>query len=160
MIGLRFGRLLVVSLADKDDKSRQRVLVQCDCGVGKKVYTYSLTSGRTTSCGCYHKEQVRKAARKHGATTHQTKSRSYSAWIAMKSRCHNPRSSGYSWYGARGIVVCARWRFDYSAFLADMGPCPTGLTIERVNNDGNYEAGNCRWATMKEQAQNRRQPHV
>lgn len=87
----------------------------------------------------------------------QTNQPEYSTWLHMKDRCHNANSESYYLYGARGISVCDRWRNDFAAFLKDMGIKPSNdHTIERVNNDGNYEPGNCVWATMAEQAQNKR----
>lgn len=82
-------------------------------------------------------------------------SRTYRIWRGMQSRCFNPKVKEYRYYGARGIIVCDRWR-DFRNFLADMGEIPSGLSIDRINNDGNYEPGNCKWSTAKEQANNRR----
>jgi hypothetical protein len=89
----------------------------------------------------------------HGAIS----SPEYQSWRAMKSRCLNPKATGYKAYGARGVAICDRWRTDFAAFLADMGPRPDGHSLDRIDNDGNYEPGNCRWATPKQQAANRRQ---
>jgi hypothetical protein len=82
--------------------------------------------------------------------------KAYSAWQAMVQRCHNPKAHNYAWYGARGIRVCERWRDDYSAFVDDVGVPQPGLSLERMDNSKGYEPGNCRWATMAEQAKNRR----
>lgn len=93
---------------------------------------------------------------KHGHSQGGATSREYNSWTEMKGRCHNPRNRKFKNYGARGIVVCERWRSDFTAFLMDMGRCPDGLQLDRINNDGNYEPGNCRWATREQQARNKR----
>lgn len=97
-------------------------------------------------------------ARTHGATTHTCKSPEYESWMAMKSRCLNPNATGYEAYGGRGITICDAWRYDFEAFFADMGERPVGTSLDRIDNDRGYESGNCRWATAKEQAANRRRP--
>ena len=86
--------------------------------------------------------------------------RVHNTWLSMIQRCTNPKNTAYRNYGARGITVCARWRNSFEAFLADMGDRPEGKTLDRINNDGNYEPGNCRWATKKQQCRNSRKNRV
>lgn len=95
-------------------------------------------------------------ARTHGATLRANKSPEYESWMAMKSRCLNPRATGYAYYGGRGITICERWRGSFQNFLSDMGERPKGTSLDRIDNDGSYEPANCRWATAKEQVANRR----
>lgn len=92
----------------------------------------------------------------HGHAPRTGITRTYRIWCAMRARCQYPSINGYADYGGRGITVCDRWREDFRNFLADMGECPPGLSIDRVDNDGNYEPGNCRWATSLEQRRNQR----
>lgn len=91
----------------------------------------------------------------HARTGTGTPSRTWEAWRSMRKRCYLPTARGYAEYGGRGIIVCERWS-SFDNFLADMGECPAGLSLDRINNNGNYEIGNCRWSTWKEQASNRR----
>lgn len=154
MIGSRFGRLIVIDLLPKkvtDRKSYAMARVRCDCGVVREVFAENLRAGRTTSCGCW---RARTAA--IAGNPLERKSPEYRAWANMKDRCENPRHRRYLDWGGRGIRVCERWR-AFANFLADMGRRPSAdHSLDRINNDGNYEPGNVRWATSSEQAQNRK----
>jgi hypothetical protein len=128
----------------------------CDCGTARDVQVHDLRSGKSRSCGCLTRETSAAAHLRHGHTRRSSgPGPEYRVWTSMIQRCTNPARRGYPSYGGRGIVVCERWR-DFPSFLADMGARPAGKTLDRINNDGNYEPGNCRWATQREQCANTR----
>lgn len=152
----KFGRLTVLGLAEKDDRGRSLFECVCDCGKNVFVVKGNLVSGNTKSCGCLQRDQMATQFLKHGATTNREGKFGYWSWTAMIQRCTNPKHLHFSNYGGRGITVCERWLNSFENFLADMGPRPDGLTIERRNNYLGYFKSNCRWATRKEQMANLR----
>lgn len=166
LIGERFDRLTVLSDAcsrlDGRGHPRRYVNVSCDCGGTKVVRSAHLLNGRTRSCGCLQQESRKTCNVTHGATAGRRKNpqREYKILRGIIGRCDNPSANGYKNYGGRGITVCDRWRFGehgwtgFECFLADMGlrPSPRHSIDRFPDNDGNYEPGNCRWATPKEQA--------
>jgi hypothetical protein len=150
LTGLRFGRLTVVSVHSWSAGKRWW-LCFCDCGTAKVVRSDGLTGGDNVSCGCKKIEQLTL----HGGTG----TPEHKAWSNMIERCYTPSHQDYERYGARSISVCDEWRQSFSAFLAHVGKRPSPLhSLDRINNDGNYIHGNVRWATKKEQANNRRAP--
>ena len=151
----RFGRLKVIGLDIK--KARETWICKCDCGVIKSIRGDSLESGNTRSCGCLKKEQDSK-----NLTTHYSHmlsgSRLFNIWLNMKQRCENPKNKAYDRYGGRGIRVCEEWYNNSNAFFewAHANGYSDNLTIDRIENDGNYEPSNCRWVANKAQCRNRR----
>ena len=161
--GAVFGRLTVLGLS-RTAKGLRGWLCLCDpalggCGQKKAIKTSSLLSGRTSSCGCLHSERVSESNTTHGMFHHEH----YILWRNMTDRCFNLASQDYPRYGARGITVCEEWR-DAAAFCAwmdaNMGPCPPGMSLDRIRNDGNYEPGNVRWNDATGQIRNSRVPRI
>ena len=167
--GMRFGRLVALHKID-DDRKETYWLCKCDCGKYIEVASGSLRSGNTRSCGCLQREALNKIDRtkinhkKHGAfDKYGHGERLYSVWKGMKRRCNNENSACYKYYGGRGIKVCGEWNEDYAVFRewavshgydesAKRGDC----TIDRIDNDRNYEPDNCRFVSMKVQSMNKR----
>lgn len=162
MVGQRFGRLVVLAVDSKDANYMVFWYCRCDCGNNKVIVGTRLRNGKTKSCGCLAREQAASRAKARNATTPPRKthglrrSPEYRAWQNMKKRCLSPNAVQYPYYGLRGISICAEW-MRFESFYADMGPKPSRVhSLDRKDNDGNYEPGNCRWATKVEQATNRR----
>lgn len=154
LTGMAFGSLRILGRAPRlGVSSSARWECVCRCGAVTSVRSNDLRLGKITRCRkCVDWGRSRRAHGRWGTSE-------YTIWKGIKQRCGNPKCTAWKYYGARGITMCERWNNSFEAFLADMGPRPSAdLSIDRINNDGNYEPGNCRWATSSEQNMNKRKP--
>ena len=157
--GRRYGKLVAIKPTGETKNGSKIWLCQCDCGNTKTTTVTMLNSGKTSSCGCYKIEKARA-----NLTTHNKRNtRLYTIWNHMKDRCYNPKATSYKHYGGRGIKVCDEWKNSFKAFYDwaysngyDENAPRNKCTIDRINNDGDYEPSNCRWVDAKIQASNQR----
>jgi hypothetical protein len=163
LIGQRFTRLVVIARAENSARGSTKWVCQCDCKNIITAFAGNLKRGFTQSCGCLHREIASVKGPdnwnfKHGQSSYgKPASPAYKSWESAIRRCHNPKDKDYPRYGAKGIIVCERWRNSFETFFKDLGERPTNMTLDRYpNKTGNYEPGNCRWADPQTQADNRR----
>lgn len=154
--GSKIGRLTLIKYAGRGRGVRSYVVCECECGsVVEKLYS-NLRYGTVKSCGCYKKEINRTKGVIHGASRRGKTDKEYKVWSSMKQRCINPNNEYYKDYGDRGIGVCDRWDNSYGNFIDDIGKCPRGKSLDRIDNNKGYNPDNCRWASLKQQNFNKR----
>lgn len=151
----RFERLTVIGRAENTSQGQARWNCRCDCGNSVTVASVVLRDGRSRSCGCLKVDMLTERSTKHGHANSGQITPTYHSWAGMIARCRDKKHRSFKNYGGRGITVCDRWG-NFQAFLEDMGEKPSGMSIDRINGSGNYEPGNCRWATANQQARNKR----
>jgi hypothetical protein len=153
LTGQRFSRLVVLGFGEARSYGTKIWICKCDCGNLANVSGQGLISGKTRSCGCLKTENAKTLFTTHG----QSQTPEYRSWASAKNRVTNPNNAGWEDYGGRGITMCQEWLNDFQAFYDYIGPKPEPkikYSIDRINNDGNYEPGNVRWATRYEQVTN------
>ncbi len=148
MVGFKSYRLTVIGFAEQR-RNGAYWLCRCECGREKIIFAFHVRTGHTKSCGCWRDDFP--GRRIHG----KADTLMYKAWQGMWTRCTNPRATSFKYYGAKGVLVCDRWR-RFENFFEDMGERPAGLSLDRIDPNGNYEPTNCRWATRSEQQKNKR----
>lgn len=157
--GQTFEHLTVIKRGHNTSSGSAQFWCLCSCGMGVLKTSAGLLKKESRQCLLCnereHSERTRIRSTRHGYCSHTEQSPEYRSWAHMKSRCSNPNNSKYDDYGGRGITVCERW-LKFENFIADMGSRPQGKTLDRIDNDGNYEPGNCKWSTWSEQQKNKR----